>query len=97
MAAPKLADSTVVAVAVPGKSKVAFAVLVWSSGVPLTKVDGTLAVSSGGARLATTSVKSGVALLELTGQAKGTRSYTLDYSGNAKVKASSRTVKVTIR
>lgn len=95
-AAPKLADSTVLAVAVPGRSKVTFVVLVWANGMPLSQVDGTISVSSGGTELAATPVKRGGALLELRGQVKGTRSYTLDYSGNAKVKAGTRTVKVTI-
>jgi len=96
-AAPALAKPSFLVLPFPGKAKVSFVSLIWAAGVPASKVDGRLAVLLDGKQVATTSVRNGLAAVEVTGQAKGTRTYTLAYSGNAVVQAGSKTVKVTIK
>jgi len=80
-----------------GKRKATVTLRVSARGVPAAQVNGRAAIYLKGKRLRTVTVKNGKAVLKISKQKKGKRAYTVKYLGNAKVKAGSKSVRISIR
>lgn len=83
--------------AAAGKAKVKFATVIKAKGVKAKYVTGKVTIKLGNKTLKTIKVKNGKAAVTLKKQKRGTKKYSLIYSGNSKVAAKKLTKKVKIK